>query len=189
MIFRCPKVSFCLIHLDGINLGVCCPLSPQTHLNTVSSTFSSKPCLNFDLISLRQLLPPSQIVCSLFHYPAYIPLTNTTVPPSIATVQKIISEILSGEPGMAFTREARDVLIECCVEFLTLISSEANEIAEKECKKTIATEHIETALRDLGFPEYVEQVLSVAEEHKEQLKVCPGYSFRLNGAAGELRIC
>ncbi|MCJ1344669.1 hypothetical protein MMC31_002872 [Peltigera leucophlebia] len=87
-----------------------------------------------------------------------------------ATVQKIISEILSGEPGMAFTREARDVLIECCVEFLTLISSEANEIAEKECKKTIATEHIEMALRDLGFPEYVEQVLSVAEEHKEQLK-------------------
>lgn len=78
---------------------------------------------------------------------------------------------------MAFTREARDVLIECCVEFLTLISSEANEIAEKECKKTIATEHIEMALRDLGFPEYVEQVLSVAEEHKEQLKVCPGSFF------------
>lgn len=113
-------------------------------------------------------------------------LTNTTLPLIyIATVQKIISEILSGEPGMAFTREARDVLIECCVEFLTLISSEANEIAEKECKKTIATEHIEMALRDLGFPEYVEQVLSVAEEHKEQLKVmsCPGVFFlRLNGA-------
>lgn len=78
---------------------------------------------------------------------------------------------------MTFTREARDVLIECCVEFLTLISSEANEIAEKECKKTIATEHIEMALRDLGFPEYVEQVLSVAEEHKEQLKVCSGVFF------------
>lgn len=73
---------------------------------------------------------------------------------------------------MSFTREARDVLIECCVEFLTLISSEANEIAERETKKTIATEHIEKALRELGFPEYVEEVVSVAEEHKEQLKVC-----------------
>ena len=72
---------------------------------------------------------------------------------------------------MSFTREARDVLIECCVEFLTLISSEANEIAERETKKTIATEHIEKALRELGFPEYVEEVVSVAEEHKEQLKV------------------
>lgn len=90
---------------------------------------------------------------------------------------------------MAFTREARDVLIECCVEFLTLISSEANEIAEKECKKTIATEHIEMALRDLGFPEYVEQVLSVAEEHKEQLKVSPGvasFMWGLIGAAEKL---
>ena len=72
---------------------------------------------------------------------------------------------------MTFTREARDVLIECCVEFLTLISSEANEIAEREAKKTIATEHIEKALRELGFPEYVEEVVSVAEDHKEQLKV------------------
>lgn len=78
---------------------------------------------------------------------------------------------------MSFTREARDVLIECCVEFLTLISSEANEIAEGEAKKTIATEHIEKALRELGFPEYVEEVVSVAEDHKEQLKVffCGAY--------------
>lgn len=72
---------------------------------------------------------------------------------------------------MSFTREARDVLIECCVEFLTLISSEANEIAERETKKTIATEHIEKALRELGFPEYVEEVVNVAEDHREQLKV------------------
>ncbi|MCJ1425952.1 hypothetical protein MMC29_003853 [Sticta canariensis] len=86
------------------------------------------------------------------------------------TVHKIITEILANEPGMSFTREARDVLIECCVEFLTLISSEANEIAERETKKTIATEHIEKALRELGFPEYVEEVVSVAEDHKEQLK-------------------
>ena len=89
----------------------------------------------------------------------------------IATVHKIITEILANDPGMTFTREARDVLIECCVEFLTLISSEANEIAEREAKKTIATEHIEKALRELGFPEYVEEVVSVAEDHKEQLKV------------------
>lgn len=91
--------------------------------------------------------------------------------PHPATVQKIITEILSVSPGMAFTKEARDLLIECCVEFITLISSEANDIAEREAKKTIATEHIDKALRELGFPEYVEEVVSVAEEHKEQLKV------------------
>ena len=88
-----------------------------------------------------------------------------------ATIQKIITEILGDKSGLTFGKDARDLLIDCCVEFITLISSEANEIAEKESKKTIATEHIDKALRDLGFPEYVQEVLSVAGEHKEQLRV------------------
>ncbi|KAL8691335.1 MAG: hypothetical protein Q9218_003421 [Villophora microphyllina] len=87
-----------------------------------------------------------------------------------ATVQKIITEILQPSPGVTFAKDARDLLIDCCVEFITLISSEANEIAEKEAKKTIATEHIDKALRELGFPEYVQGVLSAAGEHKEVLK-------------------
>jgi hypothetical protein len=61
--------------------------------------------------------------------------------------------------------------MECCVEFITLISSEANDISEKEAKKTIACEHVEKALRDLGFADYIPDVLAVAEEHKEALKV------------------
>ncbi|OAX84308.1 hypothetical protein ACJ72_01330 [Emergomyces africanus] len=87
-----------------------------------------------------------------------------------ATVQKIITEILPPSSGQTFAKDARDLLIECCVEFITLISSEANDISEKEAKKTIACEHIEKALTDLGFGDYVPGVLAVAEEHKEQLK-------------------
>jgi down-regulator of transcription 1 len=68
-------------------------------------------------------------------------------------------------------KDARDLLIECCVEFITLISSEANEISEKEAKKTIACEHITKALEQLGFGEYVSDILDVASEHKEALKV------------------
>lgn len=63
--------------------------------------------------------------------------------------------------------------MECCVEFITLISSEANDISEKEAKKTIACEHVEKALRELGFADYIPDVLAVAEDHREQLKVCP----------------
>lgn len=92
-----------------------------------------------------------------------------------ATVQKIINEILSTpgdtEHSISFGKDARDLLIDCCVEFITLISSEANEIAEREAKKTIATEHIDKALRELGFPEYVREVLASAGEMKESLKV------------------
>lgn len=88
-----------------------------------------------------------------------------------ATVQKIVSEILTPVSGVTFAKDARDLLIDCCVEFITLISSEANDIAEKEAKKTIAAEHVEKALKELGFPEYVQEVLAVAGEHKEQLRV------------------
>lgn len=90
-----------------------------------------------------------------------------------ATVQKIITEILAtndSESSITFARDARDLLIDCCVEFITLISSEANEIAEREAKKTIATEHIDKALKELGFPEYVGEVLASAGEMKESLK-------------------
>lgn len=89
-------------------------------------------------------------------------------------MQKIITEILAAndsESSITFARDARDLLIDCCVEFITLISSEANEIAEREAKKTIATEHIDKALRELGFPEYVREVLASAGEMKESLKV------------------
>lgn len=90
---------------------------------------------------------------------------------SPATVQKIITEILPPSSGQTFAKDARDLLMECCVEFITLISSEANDISEKEAKKTIACEHVEKALRDLGFGDYIPSVLAIAEEHREQLKV------------------
>lgn len=89
-----------------------------------------------------------------------------------ATVQKIITEILAYDQGVSFARETRDLLIECCVEFITLISSEANEIAEKEAKKTIACEHVTQALKSLGYDSYVPEILKVAQDHKVQQVVC-----------------
>ncbi|ETS84309.1 Negative cofactor 2 complex subunit beta [Pestalotiopsis fici W106-1] len=88
-----------------------------------------------------------------------------------ATVQKIVTEILPSSTGLSFSKEARDLLIECCVEFITLVSSEANEISEKEAKKTIACDHITKALETLGFEEYVPAVLEAAAQHKETQKV------------------
>jgi histone H3/H4 len=89
-----------------------------------------------------------------------------------ATVQKIISEILISRPGYSFAKDARDLLIDCSVEFITLISSEANDIAEREAKKTIAAEHVTKALEELGFEGYVPEIKDEAAEHKEKQKVC-----------------
>ncbi|KAF2097263.1 histone-fold-containing protein [Rhizodiscina lignyota] len=85
-----------------------------------------------------------------------------------ATVQKIITEILSNDSGVAFAREARDLLIDCCLEFVQMVSSQANEIAEKEAKKTIACEHVTGALDELGFSDYIPELLKVAQEYKVQ---------------------
>lgn len=88
-------------------------------------------------------------------------------------MQKIVTEILQSEPGMTFAKDSRDLLIECCVEFITLISSEANEIAEKDAKKTIGQEHVKQALEELDFHDYVPAVMEVASGYKEQQRVRP----------------
>lgn len=97
------------------------------------------------------------------------PRTNSLM--TLATVQKIVTEILPASTGVSFSKDARDLLIECCVEFITLISSEANEISEKEAKKTIACDHITKALDTLGFGDFVPAVLEAAAHHKESQRV------------------
>ncbi|CDK29199.1 unnamed protein product [Kuraishia capsulata CBS 1993] len=82
-----------------------------------------------------------------------------------ATVQKIISEILPNE--FTFTKDAREALIECCIEFIMMLSTESNDIAEKESKKTISTDHVINALNELGFVDYVPHIEKLLSEHKE----------------------
>ncbi|KAH8830253.1 histone-fold-containing protein [Flagelloscypha sp. PMI_526] len=85
-----------------------------------------------------------------------------------ATVAKLISELLPKD--MTCAKDTRDLIIECCVEFIHLLSSEANEICEQESKKTIAPEHIITALEKLGFESFISEVEEVLVEHKQQVK-------------------
>lgn len=77
-------------------------------------------------------------------------------------MNKLIQEMLP--PDIACARETRDLLLSCCVgaspaavtrpraltrftEFIHLVSSEANEICEKDSRKTITAEHILGALK------------------------------------------
>jgi len=86
-----------------------------------------------------------------------------------ATVYKLIQELLPGE--LTCSKETRDLIIECCVEFIHLISSEANEICEKESRKTISPEHVVGALKELGFEAYISEVEEVLKDHKQQQKL------------------
>ncbi|KAF9124255.1 negative cofactor 2 transcription regulator complex subunit ncb2 [Mortierella sp. 14UC] len=86
-----------------------------------------------------------------------------------ATVQKLINEMMPDD--IACAKDTRDLLIDCCVEFIHLLASEANEICEKETKKTIAAEHVIAALKALGFDAYLPEVEVVLQDHKNQQKV------------------
>ena len=81
-----------------------------------------------------------------------------------ATMTKIIKEMLP--PDVRVARDAQDLLIECCVEFINLVSSESNEVCSREEKRTIAPEHVLKALEVLGFGEYIEEVYAAYEQHK-----------------------
>ncbi|CAA3023221.1 Dr1 homolog [Olea europaea subsp. europaea] len=81
-----------------------------------------------------------------------------------ATMTKIIKEMLP--PDVRVARDAQDLIIECCVEFINLISSESNEVCGREERRTIAPEHVLKALQDLGFGEYIEEVYAAYEQHK-----------------------
>ncbi|XP_031090454.1 protein Dr1 homolog isoform X1 [Ipomoea triloba] len=81
-----------------------------------------------------------------------------------ATMTKIIKEMLP--PDVRVARDCQDLLIECCVEFINLISSESNEVCNREDKRTIAPEHVLKALDVLGFGDYIEEVYAAYEQHR-----------------------
>jgi len=68
------------------------------------------------------------------------------------------------------SKDTKDLVAECCKEFITLISSEANEICEKDAKKTISPEHITSALKQLGFDDFIDEVEDINRVHKAQAK-------------------
>uniref|UniRef100_A0A3B4BC12 Protein Dr1 n=1 Tax=Periophthalmus magnuspinnatus TaxID=409849 RepID=A0A3B4BC12_9GOBI len=45
-------------------------------------------------------------------------------------------------PNVRVANDARELVVNCCTEFIHLISSEANEICNKSDKKTISPEHV-----------------------------------------------
>ena len=63
-----------------------------------------------------------------------------------------------------------DLLIECCTEFVQLVTSEANEICSKDNKATMNPEHIIQALQQLEFPEFEHDLLPLLEQFKQETK-------------------
>ncbi|ORY28471.1 histone-fold-containing protein [Naematelia encephala] len=85
-----------------------------------------------------------------------------------ATVFKLIQEMLP--PDIACSKEAKDVIVECCVEWVKLISTQSNTICDESSKKTISPEHVIEALRQLGFEDFIPEVEESNKEFKQSQK-------------------
>ncbi|KAH7728183.1 hypothetical protein AAVH_04427 [Aphelenchoides avenae] len=76
----------------------------------------------------------------------------------------IIKDVL---PDMRIANESRELLNQCCAEFVKYLSREAQRISSNDQRKTIYHEHVQKALQNLGFPpDYVEAANSVLDECK-----------------------
>jgi len=81
-----------------------------------------------------------------------------------AAMNKMVKEIL---PNIRVANDARELILNCCTEFIHLISSEANEICNKQQKKTINAEHVLQALDSLGFGAYRADAEAVLKDCRE----------------------
>lgn len=84
------------------------------------------------------------------------------------TVSKLIAESLPLEATCS--KEARDLLIDCAVQFIHLLASEANQASEVSTMKSITAEHLIKALGTLGFQSFIEPIERAHEEQKREQK-------------------
>lgn len=76
-----------------------------------------------------------------------VPEEELTIPR--AAMNKMIKEIV---PSVRVANEARELILNCCSEFIHLLASEANDICTQQQKKTINAEHILGGTRLIHFP-------------------------------------
>lgn len=69
-------------------------------------------------------------------------------------------------PSVRVANESRELILNCCTEFIHLISSEANEVCNNRNKKTINAEHVLEALDRLGFKDYKQDAEAVLNDCK-----------------------
>ncbi|CAG2111502.1 unnamed protein product [Medioppia subpectinata] len=82
-----------------------------------------------------------------------------------AAMNKLIKELL---PDIRVANDSRELILQCCSEFIHCITSEANTICESQQKKTMSAEHVLTALDKLGFSHYKSEAQSVVNDCKRK---------------------
>jgi len=78
-------------------------------------------------------------------------------------MNKLIKELV---PDIRVANDSRELILQCCSEFIRVVTSEANSICEEQQKKTMSAEHVIEALDRLGFSAYRTEAESAASDCK-----------------------
>jgi histone H3/H4 len=84
-----------------------------------------------------------------------------------STLQKSIKDLVPKD--MRIASEASDLLVQCCNQFVHLLSTQANDISEREKRSTITPEHVVKALEELEFGEQYIEAVKAGKQAMEQL--------------------
>lgn len=83
----------------------------------------------------------------------------------IANVIRIMRKILP--PHAKISDDAKETIQECVSEYISFITSEANERCQREQRKTITAEDVLYAMSKLGFDDYIEPLTLYLHRYRE----------------------
>ncbi|XP_065853368.1 nuclear transcription factor Y subunit B-6 [Euphorbia lathyris] len=83
----------------------------------------------------------------------------------IANVIRIMRKMLP--PHAKISDDAKETIQECVSEFISFVTSEANERCQREQRKTITAEDVLYAMSKLGFDDYIEPLTMYLHRYRE----------------------
>ena len=114
------------------------------HVNTMSISDIVIYCLTLVSQETTVFLAQFVRVLLLFYFAAGFAMADNikeddelSIPR--ASLNKMIKELV---PNVRVANDARELILNCCTEFIHLVSSEANDVCNKQQKKTITPDHI-----------------------------------------------
>eukprot|EP01118_Nematostelium_gracile_P014316 TRINITY_DN5548_c0_g1_i1.p1 TRINITY_DN5548_c0_g1~~TRINITY_DN5548_c0_g1_i1.p1 ORF type:complete len:135 (-),score=46.57 TRINITY_DN5548_c0_g1_i1:37-441(-) len=101
-----------------------------------------------------------------------------------ATLAKVLNHTLP--PDVKFSPDTIPLMLDCCLEFIELLTSEANDICTQENKKVMTPEHLLKALEVLQFTEYVPEVKETLEKFRQTQASAPKLEKKVNVPSEQL---
>ncbi|KAG9508731.1 Protein Dr1 [Fragariocoptes setiger] len=82
-----------------------------------------------------------------------------------ASINKFMKEVI---PDVRVSNETREVILQCCNEFIHIVTRQANSICDEQQKKTLSSEHVLSVFDQFGWSEYKAAAELVENDCKEK---------------------